>query len=128
MFISTCRMRKSTMQRLLVGLALFLMATAIWAAESYPSRPIRIIVPQPAGGTMDTNARALSEYLARGLRQNINIDNRAAANGIIAGETVAKAIPDGYTMLYTSNSLINNELVQKKPAFHVLKDFAPITN
>jgi tripartite-type tricarboxylate transporter receptor subunit TctC len=116
------------MQRLLIGLALCLLVTVARGADTYPSRPIRIIVPQPAGGSMDTNARALSEYLARGFGQTIVIDNRSGANGIIAGETVAKAAPDGYTMLYTSNSFINNQLIQKKPPFHVLKDFAPITN
>ena len=96
--------------------------------QNYPTRPIRMIVPQPAGGTMDTNARALSEILERALGQNIVIDNRAGANGIIAGETVAHATPDGHTLLYTSNSFINNQVVHKKPPFDVLRDFAPITN
>jgi tripartite-type tricarboxylate transporter receptor subunit TctC len=107
---------------------LCLLVAAAPAADSFPSRPVRIIVPQPAGGTMDTNARALAEHLSRAWGQPIVIDNRAGANGIIAAETVAKAAPDGYTMMYTSNSLINNELVQKKPTYHVLTDLAPITN
>jgi tripartite-type tricarboxylate transporter receptor subunit TctC len=108
---------------LLAGLAV----APSWG-QNYPVRPIRMVVPQPAGGSMDSNARALSEYLARELGQNIVIDNRAGANGIIAGDMVAKAVPDGYTVLYTSNSFINNQLVQAKPTFDVLRDFAPITN
>lgn len=96
-------------------------------AQQYPARPIRMMIPQPPGGTMDTLARALSEPLARELGQSIVIDNRSGANGIIAGETLARAAPDGYTLLYTSASLANNELVQKKPPFRVLKDFAPVT-
>lgn len=99
----------------------------VWG-QSYPVRPIRTVVPQPAGGSMDSNARALGEQLARVFGQNIVIDNRGGANGIIAGEMVAKAAPDGYTVLYTSNSFINNQLVQAKPPFDILRDFAPITN
>jgi tripartite-type tricarboxylate transporter receptor subunit TctC len=86
-----------------------------------------MMIPQPVGGTMDTIARAVSNVMVESLGHNIVIDNRSGANGIIAGETLARAAPDGYTLIYTSASLANNELVQKKPAFHVLKDFAPVT-
>ncbi len=97
------------------------------SGQSYPNRPIRMIIPQPAGGTMDTNARALSEPMARELGQNIVIDNRSGANGIIAGEILAKAPPDGYTLLYTSSSLIYNQVINKNVPFNALRDFAPIT-
>lgn len=110
----------------LVSLAGILSGSS-WS-QGYPSRPIRMVVPQPAGGTMDTNARALSEQLERAVGQNIVIDNRSGANGIIAGETVAKATPDGHTLLYTSNSFINNQIIHKNLPFDVLRDFAPITN
>ncbi|MCC7485382.1 MAG: tripartite tricarboxylate transporter substrate binding protein [Burkholderiales bacterium] len=96
-------------------------------AGGYPVRPVRMLIPQPAGGTMDTIARALADPMARSLGQNIIIDNRSGANGIIAGETLARAAPDGYTLLYTSASLVNNELVQKKKPFETLRDFAPVT-
>jgi tripartite-type tricarboxylate transporter receptor subunit TctC len=85
------------------------------------------MIPQPPGGTMDTMARAVSNVMVENVGQSIVIDNRSGANGIIAGETLARAAPDGYTLLYTSASLANNELVAKKPQFHVLKDFAPVT-
>jgi tripartite-type tricarboxylate transporter receptor subunit TctC len=95
--------------------------------SNYPARPIRMVVPQPAGGTMDTIMRALGEQLSRQMGQQFVIDNRGGANGIIAGEIVAKAPPDGYTLIYTSNSLANNQLVHEKPPFDVLRDFAPVT-
>jgi tripartite-type tricarboxylate transporter receptor subunit TctC len=106
--------------------ALLVWANASWG-QPYPSRPIRILIPQPPGGTMDTIARELSEYLLRAFAQNIVIDNRSGANGIIAAETLARAVPDGYTLLYTSASLANNQLVLKKPPFDTLRDFAPVT-
>ena len=86
-----------------------------------------MVVPQPAGGTMDTVMRALGEQLSRQMGQQFVIDNRGGANGIIAGEIVAKAPPDGYTLIYTSNSLANNQLVHEKPPFDVLRDLMPVT-
>lgn len=116
------------MKRAALSIALFCLYTAVNAwAQAWPNRPIRMIIPQPAGGTMDTNARALSEPLARELGQNIVIDNRSGANGIIAGEMLAKAPPDGYTLLYTSSSLIYNQVINKKIPFNALRDFVPIT-
>ncbi len=102
------------------------LASPSWS-QTYPTRPVRMLIPQPPGGTMDTIARALSDYLVRGLGQNIVIDNRSGANGIIAGETIAKSVPDGYTLLYTSASLVNNQLVHKKLPFDAMRDFAPVT-
>jgi tripartite-type tricarboxylate transporter receptor subunit TctC len=103
------------------------LAAATATAADYPQRPIRMMIPQPAGGTMDTIARAVSNIAVESVGYNVVIDNRSGANGIIAGETLARAAPDGYTLLYTSASLANNELVMKKPQFQVLKDFAPVT-
>ena len=107
--------------------ALLLSYAQAMQAQGYPTRPIRMVVPQPAGGTMDTVMRALGDQLSRQMGQQFIIDNRSGANGIIAGEIVAKAPPDGYTMIYTSNSLANNQLVYEKPPFDVIRDFAPVT-
>lgn len=104
-----------------------LAAAGVAWSQAYPARPLRVVVPQPAGGSMDANARALAIYMEPAFGQNLVIDNRGGANGIIAGELVARAAADGYTVLYTSNSFINNQLVQKKLPFHVLNDFAPVT-
>ena len=87
------------------AVAVFLLTTGAALAQNYPTRPIRMVVPQPAGGTMDTVMRALGEQLSRQMGQQFVIDNRGGANGLIAGELVAKAPPDGYTMIYTTNSL-----------------------
>ncbi len=118
------------MQRLTIAytLALFacIAAGPSWS-QSYPVRPVRLMIPQPPGGTMDTLARATTHQMVESFGQNIVIDNRSGANGIIAGETLARAAPDGYTLLYTSASLANNQLVIRNPPFDVLKDFAPVT-
>lgn len=117
------------MTRIFFAFILFAGAIAsATAAQSYPDRPIRMVVPQTAGGSMDTNGRALADILSREFGQNIVIDNRGGANGIIAGEMVAHAPADGYTLLYTSNSIINNQLVKAKAPFDVLRDFEPVTN
>ena len=107
-----------------VLLASMTLAYTAWG-QNFPTRPVRVVVPQPAAGSMDANARALAIHLEPVFGQNFVIDNRGGANGIIAGELVARAAPDGHTLLYTSNSFINNQLVQKKLPFHVLNDFAP---
>lgn len=114
------------MLRFLIVFALVATSWPAWG-ETYPSRPVRLLIPQPPGGTMDTLARATTNQMAESFGQNVVIDNRSGANGIIAGETLARAAPDGYTLLYTSASLANNQLVFKKPPFDVLKDFAPVT-
>ncbi len=119
-------MNVPVMRALVLGVAGLLAAHAA-AAQTFPVRPLRVVVPQPAGGSMDANARALAIHLEPAFGQNIVIDNRGGANGIIAGELVARAAPDGHTILYTSNSFINNQLVQKKLPFHVINDFASVT-
>ena len=118
-----------TVRHLRVALALTLawVASASMAQDTWPNRPIRMVVPQTPGGSMDTNARAMVDLISRELGQNVVIDNRGGANGIIAGEMVAHSPPDGYTVFYTSNSMINNQLVKAKPPFDVLRDFEPVT-
>jgi len=95
--------------------------------QAYPNRPIRMIIPQPAGGTMETNARALAEQIVPALGQQIVLDPRSGANGIIAGALFAKSQPDGYTLMFTSNSLLYNEIARKDVPFVASRDFAPVT-
>lgn len=118
------------MLRIVIG-CLVLSLTAFGAAgassQGFPQRPVRMLLPQPPGGTMETVGRALSQQVAQIWGQSIVIDNRSGANGIIAAELTARAAPDGYTLLYTSASLANNQLVHKKLPFDMLKDFAPVT-
>ena len=114
------------MLRTIIGIAWFVMVASASAAESYPSKPVRMMIPQPPAARW-TPSRARCRHVVESVGYNVVIDNRSGANGIIAGETLARAAPDGYTLLYTSASLANNELVMMKPQFHVLKDFAPVT-
>jgi len=95
-------------------------------AQVYPDKPIRIIVPYAAGGGTDTVSRALAQRMTESMGQQIVIENRSGANGIIGSEIVAKSPPDGYQLLMTTNALTTNPWLYKLP-FDTLNDFAPIT-
>ena len=98
------------------------------AAQAYPARPIRFIVPFAPGGSTDTLARTLSTKLGEALGQQVVVDNRAGGNGNIGTDLVAHALPDGYTILlgYVANLAIGPSLYAKLP-YDPVKDFAPIT-
>jgi len=111
---------------LALGLVTFSFAAA--AAEAYPSRPITIIVPFGAGSGTDIVTRIIAQPLGIALNQNIVVDNRQGANGGIAAAYVAKAPPDGYTLLMSTNSPhSSNPFLLKSIAYDPVKDFAPIT-
>ena len=97
-------------------------------AQSYPVKPIRLIVPYPPGGGTDIFARMLGARLGEALGQQIVIDNRAGAAGVLGADAAAKAAPDGYTLVVgqASNLAINPHLMSKLP-YDPVKDFAPIT-
>ena len=105
-----------------------LCATAAFAADTYPTRPVRVVVPFPPGGNVDTFARMLFRYVEEDLGQPIVIDNRGGANGIVGADTVAKATPDGYTYMATSFGFAVNKFIVKKLPFDHVKDFLPVTN
>ena len=116
-------------KRALTGILLLLLALAAGtaAAQDYPTRPIRFIVPYPPAGGTDIVARIISEPLAAALGQPIIIENRGGAAGNIGTDIVAKAAPDGYTILFTlSSHTINPKLYDKLP-FDVENDFVPIS-
>jgi tripartite-type tricarboxylate transporter receptor subunit TctC len=98
------------------------------AAQDYPSKPIRLIVPFPPGGGNDTMARTVGHQLTAALGQQVVIDNRAGAGGIIGAETAAKAAPDGYTLFLggVGSHGINPNLHAKLP-YDPVRDFAPVT-
>ena len=113
---------------ILVGLTVVASsATALLRAQDYPVRPIRLLMPQPPAGTSDSIARALSPHLTPLLGQSIVIDNRAGANGSSAGQLLALAPADGYTLLYASSSLVNNQILHEPPPYDVLRDFTAIS-
>jgi tripartite-type tricarboxylate transporter receptor subunit TctC len=103
-------------------------AASTSSGQAYPSRPIRLVLPIPPGGSPDVIARTLARQIEIQLGQNIIVDNRAGANGIIASVIVAKAAPDGYTVLHTPPSHILNALIYKQLQYDVFKDFIPVTN
>jgi tripartite-type tricarboxylate transporter receptor subunit TctC len=96
-------------------------------AQDYPSRLVHLVVPQAAGGGTDTFARALGQKLSERWGQPVVIENRAGAGGVVGTDTVAKAIPDGYTLLitYEGSQAINQSLYEKLP-FDSLQDFVPV--
>ena len=114
------------LKSLLAGLALCLAAGAA-AAQAWPSRPVRVVVPFPPGGAPDLVGRTLAARLAERLGQPFVVENRTGAGGNIAADAVAKSAPDGYTLLATSDGpLVINPSVYKNLSFDTLRDFAPI--
>jgi tripartite-type tricarboxylate transporter receptor subunit TctC len=110
--------------------ALFLaLVPAVAAAQGdWPSRPVRFIVSQSTGGSIDIAARAIAQKLSAAMGQQFIIDNRAGANGMIALDAAAKAPADGYTLLVSSpGPLINNQFVYKSVSYDTLRDFVPVT-
>lgn len=107
---------------------LFAFAAACGAcAQSFPSKPLRLIVGFPAGGPIDIVARLLAVKMAEVLGQPVVVDNRAGANGIIGMEAVAKSAPDGYTMILASTGVAINPNLYPKMPFDTLRDLAPVT-
>ncbi len=118
--------RKCGYVRLPVALAACAVASCV-AAQPYPARPIRLVVAQSTGGNADFVARAYMQRLAERFGQSIVVDNRPGAAGIIATEIVARAVPDGYTLLLAPTGFsINPSLYQKLP-FDPQRDFAPVS-
>lgn len=112
----------------LLVLAGTVAATPVHAqASSYPDRPIRLVVPFPPGGGADTTARMLAQKMSERLGQPMTVENKPGANGLVGTDAVAKAAPDGYTILMTDRGAlgINPSLYAKLP-YDPRKDFAPV--
>lgn len=100
--------------------------TADAVAQSYPSKPIRMVVPYSAGGGVDTTARVLTKRLSETLGQPVIVDNRPGGGGIIGADAVAKAPPDGYTVLLDASGIVINTAARKMP-FDLQKDLLPVS-
>ena len=106
--------------------ALFAFAGPLWA-QGFPHKPIRIIVPYPAGGTTDLMARALQEPLQKSFGQPVLIENKPGASGIIAAREVARSAPDGHTLLFINSGIVAvTPFVVKDAGFDGVRDFAPV--
>jgi tripartite-type tricarboxylate transporter receptor subunit TctC len=111
----------------LLGGAAIMMSVAANAAEPFPTRPIRLVVPYPAGGGTDIVGRVLGQKLHESLGQPVVIDNRGGAGGTLGTAVAAKSAPDGYTLLLVPTSHVINPSIYEKLPYDTEKDFAPIT-
>jgi tripartite-type tricarboxylate transporter receptor subunit TctC len=113
-------------RRTLLALAAALLAAPAFAQGSYPDRPIRLMVGYSAGGGVDAMARLIAPRLSALLGQQVVVENRAGAAGVIAGDAVAKAAPDGYTLLLGDSSTLIAKYMQSKLTFDPVKSFVPV--
>jgi len=118
--------RRTALRTLLAaGAALCLGGAPAWAGD-YPSRPVRLLVGYSAGGGIDAVARLIGPRLSNVLGQQIVVENRAGAAGLIAGDLAAKAAPDGYTLLLGDSSTLIAQHLQPRMSFDPIKSFAPV--
>jgi len=122
------------MQSARIALQWILMAVVGWggsavsqAADTYPTKPIRMVVPYPPGGNTDVFARLIAQRLTQSWGQQVVVDNRAGGNTLIGTEMVARAIPDGYTIMVTTLTFTVSPSLYKKLPYDTVKDFTPIT-
>jgi tripartite-type tricarboxylate transporter receptor subunit TctC len=125
---SISNLRRSLVLLAAASLLVALAAPLAAQAQAWPSKPIKFVVPYPAGGAADVTARIIGAKLGESLGQAVIVENKAGANGIIGLDYVAKSTPDGYTLLSTNlSSHGTGPAVYKKLPYDPLKDFAPIT-
>ena len=119
---------KKTMRGVCATMLALLAMLGIAQAQDYPNRPIRVVVPWPPGGPSDIISRMATQRMTEDFRQSTIVDNRPGANGIIGADIVAKAAPDGYTLVIdnVTGHAINVSLYRKLP-FNLLEDFAPVS-
>src|SRR5476651_956992 len=96
------------------------------AAETYPSRTVKLIVPFGAGGPADVYARMLAQYLSEETKQSFIVEDRPGAGALIGTDAVAKSMPDGYTLLIMSNTHTTNESLLSNKPYELMRDFLPV--
>ncbi|MGZ5147619.1 MAG: Bug family tripartite tricarboxylate transporter substrate binding protein [Burkholderiales bacterium] len=106
--------------------AMMLLIPGIASSQAYPSRPLRLIVPSAPGGSPDINARELANELTKQMGQQVVVENRAGASGILGYEVLARATPDGYTFAYISNFIATNPSLYAKLSYDFARDFRPV--
>ena len=115
-------------RRIAMLVAFVIVALSFPALAQYPNKPIRLVLQFPAGGIADAVARIVAQPLSQALGQPVIVENRPGADGAIAGETVMKAAPDGYTLLLATNSTLSAvPTLRKNPPYDPVNDFAPIS-
>jgi tripartite-type tricarboxylate transporter receptor subunit TctC len=120
------KLPRRTFLHLAAGAATLPTISRIAKAQSYPSRPVRIVVPFAAGGNVDLFARLIGQWLSERLRQPFVIENRPGAGTTIGTEAVVRAAPDGYTLLMASTAATINATIYEKLSFNFVRDIAPV--
>src|SRR3954471_15706823 len=110
-----------------VAIAGIVLGTSAHAADTYPVKPVRMIVPYVAGGNADIQARYVAEKLSEALGKQFIVDNRGGANGMIGLELAAHSPPDGYTLLFVANTYTVSPSLYPKVPYDTVRDFQPIT-
>jgi len=128
---------RNSAMNVIQAVGMCLLATALWvpgvlaqtatAPQAWPSKPLRLVVPFPAGGAVDLLARLITPRLGESLGQPVVVDYRAGAGGNVGADLVAKSAADGYTMLLTANGHAIGPALYKKLPFNAERDFAPVT-
>src|SRR5215212_9181921 len=114
------------MQRIMLFAAMLAIAGAVGAQRDFPNRPLRMIVPWPPGQAADLVGRVMAQKMSEVLGQQIVIDNRAGAGGMIGTDVAAKATPDGYTILSASSGPVSINPLLQKTAYDVERELAPV--
>ena len=115
---------KNLLRRLfLIGLGTLALNAA---AQTWPARPVKVIIPFPPGGTLDAVGRQLAQKLGEQMGQPFVVENRPGGNGTIGGDAVAKAPADGYTLLFNASTFVTAPMTMKSVPYNVVSDFAPI--
>ncbi len=115
-------------RRALMALAVGLLGSgAVPAQPGFPGKPIRVVVPYPAGGLSDFQVRALAEPLGRLLGQPVIVDNKPGASGVIGTQAVATAAPDGHTLVFANNGFVMTPYLNRQAGYDPLRDFAPVS-
>ncbi len=111
--------------RTALGAAALAVAVSSFA-QAYPSKPVRVVIPFPPGGTLDTVGRQLAQKLGEQMGQNFIVENKPGGNGVIGGDVVAKAPADGYTLLFNASTFTTAPMTMKSVPYGVVKDFTPV--
>ena len=119
----------TTTRRTALALATMLVTTlpAAALAQAWPERPVRMVIPFPPGGTLDKVGRMLAQELGRTFGQTFVVENKPGGNGVIGGDAVAKAPPDGYTLLFNASTFVTAPMTMKSVPYKVQADFLPIS-
>ena len=118
-------MNRSTFLRVVLAAVAALVTTGA-SAQAYPTKPVRVVIPFPPGGTLDTLGRALAQKLSDQMGQQFVVENKPGGNGIIGADQVAKAPADGYTLLFNASTFVTAPMTMKQVPYTIEGDFTPV--